>query len=131
MREHVAFILWALHGGPLDYSLAARYDWAGRAQALTAQRLTGGDPAEQATKTIVQQVEVLFAEMNKLHSHVMASPDRTLSPAEIFSRVDWLTQTIEGLQERQANLTDYSRLTPDKREIMIQAALIQEELDSY
>jgi enamine deaminase RidA (YjgF/YER057c/UK114 family) len=127
-EEHLAFLYWHHHGGPLDEALAARHDWTSRAQALTTLAEHSGTHAEQATKAAIQQVEILIAEMGKLHASVVSNPNSVLSPRDVFDRMEWLTSTIQGLQERNASMMDYSALSPEDREIMIRAAEIQERL---
>lgn len=127
-EEHLAFLYWVFHDGALDEALAGRHDWTRRAQGLQSLEAAQGTHAEQATGAAIQQVEILIVEMQKLHKAVIESPGNVLSPKDVFDRMEWLTDTIQGLQERNAAMADWSALTPEERDIMIKAAEIQERL---
>ena len=131
MVEHLAFVHWAMHEGELRADLANKFNWAVRRQAWeTYEALDSIPPEEMATEAALARVRVTLTEIMKLQRAVLESPDCVLEPREVMAGVEWLTTEARIWSERKSDVLDWSSLTPDEREIMLQAKEIQDRLIS-
>lgn len=127
--EHLQFLYWACGEGDLVPELADRFDWAQRRTVIASfEGFEGLEPDEQMVEAAMMRVRIVLSEVAKLQTHVISSPDNVLTPTEIFAGVEWMMEKREAYAERRSNMLDWSSLTPEEREIMIQAKEIQDRL---
>ncbi len=129
VQEHLHFLHWALCGGPIKEDLASRYMWTERKNVIDSyEALESIPPGEAAFEAALQRVQITFVEIGKLRRRVLEEPDNVLSVGEIMSSIDWVTEKSEAYARARAESMNFESLTPEEREVMLQAKRIQDRL---
>ena len=110
--------------------MAARHRWTERKNVLDQfEALEAVSPNDQVLEATLKRVRVTFLEMNKLERKSLENPDdNVLSTREILDSITWLAQQSKDFAAARANMLDWSDTTPEEREILLQAAKIQDRL---
>lgn len=129
VEQFLHFVLWLIDVGPVVEDLAQRYQWAHRRKTIETFEALNAIPAKDVpVEAAIGRVQIVLAEILKLRAHVMSTPENVLDTREIMQGIDWLLDAQQGMLERAERAIDWSKLTPAEREIMIQAADIQDRL---